>query len=295
MTGAPRARRWPPHHHRDAEGSPPARRRSASRSADHLRSIVLPAGAGARDGRRSACSDVLPDHGWLAPSYSFLRQSVRNLLAAPVAEGGTKPTSIVCGRRGGEPAAGGRAHQRADRPLPPVDDAGQLCSVSSRTSWSTGLRKAVETEVLSGDGTGEHFTGILNTSRASLRRAFATDALTSIRKAIDRAGRVRVRARGRSCLSAADWEAIELLMATTAAPSTMQGVPMDATARRLWGVPVVLNQGLGAKTGLVIGPDAVTIDHDGRVDTAMVGRGRRPTSRPRTSSAAASRAGSACR
>ena len=31
---------------------------------------------------------------------------------------------------------------------------------------------------------------------------------------------------------------------------------------------MVLSQGLGLKTGLVIGSDAVTIDHDGRVDTA---------------------------
>jgi hypothetical protein len=35
----------------------------------------------------------------------------------------------------------------------------------------------------------------------------------------------------------------------------------------LWGIPVVLNQGLGAKTGLVIGDGAVTLDHDGVIDT----------------------------
>ena len=38
-------------------------------------------------------------------------------------------------------------------------------------------------------------------------------------------------------------------------------------ARRLWGIPVVLNQNLGAKTGLVIAENAVIIDHDGVVDT----------------------------
>ena len=43
---------------------------------------------------------------------------------------------------------------------------------------------------------------------------------------------------------------------------------MDASARKLWGVDVVLSQGLGAKTGLVLGDGAVTVDHDGRVDTA---------------------------
>ena len=44
------------------------------------------------------------------------------------------------------------------------------------------VRLAVaENEVLNGDGTGEHFTGILNTS-GILSQSFATDALTSIRK-----------------------------------------------------------------------------------------------------------------
>ena len=45
----------------------------------------------------------------------------------------------------------------------------------------------------------------------------------------------------------------------------MRGVPVDPVARRLWGVPVALNQGLGAKTGLVIAQDAVTVDYDGAV------------------------------
>ena len=38
--------------------------------------------------------DVLPTR-LVPPSYSFLRQSVRTLLAAPVAEGSTKPTSTI--------------------------------------------------------------------------------------------------------------------------------------------------------------------------------------------------------
>lgn len=43
-------------------------------------------------------------------------------------------------------------------------------------------------------------------------------------------------------------------------------MPIDPVARRLWGVPVVLNQGLGAETRLLLGTDAVTLDHDGVVD-----------------------------
>ena len=53
-------------------------------------------------------------------------------------------------------------------------------------------------------------------------------------------------------LSAADWETIELLEVRATQRDAYQGVPVDPVARRLWGIPVVLNQGLGAKTGLVM-------------------------------------------
>jgi hypothetical protein len=62
------------------------------------------------------------------------------------------------------------------------------------------------------------------------------------------------------CLSAADWETIELAVASTNAIEHM-GAPVDPVGRRLWGVNVVLSQGLDAKTGLVIGDGAVTVDH----------------------------------
>jgi HK97 family phage major capsid protein len=127
------------------------------------------------------------------------------------------------------------------------------------------LRRAVEAEVLAGDGTCEHFTGVLSTS-GIVSQVFVTNALTSVRKALttldatgyDTAGGVIV-------LHASDWENIELLESTSGA-TDVRGVPVDPVARRLWGIPVVLNQGLGAKTGLVIAGGAVTVDHDGVVD-----------------------------
>ena len=66
-------------------------------------------------------------------------------------------------------------------------------------------------------------------------------------------------------LSAGDWETTELLESTSGA-TDVRGVPVDPVQRRLWGILVVLNQGLGAKTGLVIARDALTVDHDGQVD-----------------------------
>jgi hypothetical protein len=66
-------------------------------------------------------------------------------------------------------------------------------------------------------------------------------------------------------LNAPDWEAIDLLSMTSGAID-VRGAPIDPIARRLWGVPVVLNQALGDDVGLTLAKDAVIVDHDGEVD-----------------------------
>ncbi|WP_205873462.1 HK97 family phage prohead protease [Mycobacterium camsae] len=206
--------------------------------------------------------DILPVR-IVPPSYSFLRQSARTNNAAPVAAGGLKPTSVVS-----VTSVDNRlrvvAHLSEQIPRYLLSDNTDLERfVADELLW--GLRKAIEAEVISGDGTGEHFTGILNTSGVVVQ-AFATNALTSVRKALTTLDANGYEA-GAIALSAADWEAIELLEVTSGA-TDVRGVPIDPVARRLWGVPVVLNQGLGSKTGLVLGKGAVTIDHDGAVDVA---------------------------
>jgi HK97 family phage major capsid protein len=204
--------------------------------------------------------DVLPAR-LVAPSYSFLRQSARTNNAAPVAEGGTKPTSVVSVTEV-ENRLRVVAHLSEQIPHYLLGDNDQLEKfVRDELIW--GLRKAVENEVIAGDGTGEHFTGILNTSGV-LVQAFATNALTSVRKGLTTLDVAGYEA-GVIVLSAGDWETIELAVASTNAIEHMS-LPIDPVARRLWGVPVVLNQGLGAKTGLVIGKDAVVLDHDGNVN-----------------------------
>jgi hypothetical protein len=70
---------------------------------------------------------------------------------------------------------------------------------------------------------------------------------------------------GVKVLLAANWETTELLESASGA-TDVRGVLVDPVARRLWGIRGVLNQGLGAKTGLVIARDVVTVDHDGVVD-----------------------------
>jgi HK97 family phage prohead protease/HK97 family phage major capsid protein len=203
--------------------------------------------------------DVLPTR-IVEPSYTFLRQSVRNLAAAPVPVAGVKPTSVVS-----VIAVQNRLRVVAHI-SEPMDEYmmldNQFLSRFVQDELLYGLRRALENEVIAGDGTGEHFTGILNTSGLVVQ-AYTTSALASVRRGITllEANGYEV---GVIVLSASDWETIELLEITSGA-TDVRGVPVDPVARRLWGHPVVLNQGLGAKTGLVIGANAITLDHDNLV------------------------------
>ncbi|WP_099024707.1 HK97 family phage prohead protease [Mycolicibacterium palauense] len=204
--------------------------------------------------------DLLPTRA-VTPSYSFLRQSARSLQAAPVAAGGTKPTSTVSVV----------AVENRLRVVAHVSEAidhyllGDNVNLERFVSDELlyGLRVAVEAQVLAGSGSGESMTGVLNTSGVVVQ-AFATDVLTTVRKSITTL-EANGYMPGMIVLHATDWEAIELLSVTSGA-TDVRGVPIDPVARRLWGVPVVLNQGLGADTGLVIGDGAVTVDHDGQVE-----------------------------
>lgn len=204
--------------------------------------------------------DVLPTR-IVAPSYSFLRQSVRTNNAAPVAELTEKPTSVVS-VVSVENRLRVLAHVSEQISVQIVGDNVNLERfVADELVW--GLRRALEDQIINGDGTGENFTGILETSGIQLQD-FSVDVLTSVRKAITKLDTQGYSA-GVVVLSGTDWEAIELLTATSGA--TDRAVPVDPVARRLWGTRVVLNQSLPAGTGLVIGDGAVTVDHDGVVDT----------------------------
>jgi HK97 family phage major capsid protein len=122
--------------------------------------------------------DLLPARV-VEPSYRFLRQSARNLAAAPVAAGDTKPISVisVVGVQNRLRTVAHISEQINHYLLSDNDNLARW--VGDEMLW--GLRTSVENEVLNGDGVGEHFTGILNTS-GILSQSFATDALTSIRK-----------------------------------------------------------------------------------------------------------------
>lgn len=212
-------------------------------------------------GRPQSILDVLPARV-VDPNYSFLQQTTRTNNAAPVAEGDTKPTSVyTLAEQVGRLQV--IAHLSEQIPHHALGDGVNLEHFID-SEMLHGLQVAVENQVVNGTGTAPALRGILATSGIQTQ-VFATDILTSIRKGI-----TKLEGQGLSAdvlvISAADWEAVELLAATNGA-TDVRGVPIDATARRLWGVQAVVSTVLPEATAILLDGTAVSVDHDGQIDT----------------------------
>ncbi|MFC9838962.1 phage major capsid protein [Rhodococcus sp. NPDC127530] len=200
--------------------------------------------------------DVLPVQ-IRAPKYTYLRQSTRTNNAAPVADGGTKPTSVL-----GliQVDAELRVVAHLSEPIPKywIEDARALEQfVADELVY--GLSVALESQSLTGDSTGVNLDGITTTSGIQ-SQAFATDLLTTTRTAITKLETAGHEA-GVFVLSPAAWEALELARTDTAGNLELGG-PVDRAARKLWGVPVVLSLKLPATTAALLDVSSVGISTD---------------------------------
>ena len=116
-----------------------------------------------------------------------------------------------------------------------------------------GLTLVLESQMLTGDGTGENFTGILN---AGIQvQGLGSD---SVQDAIFKA-RTLVRVTGKAMPSAVvlhpnDWQAVRLARENTASATLggyLMGPPSMTGATTLWGLPVVESEAITENTGLV--------------------------------------------
>jgi HK97 family phage prohead protease len=204
--------------------------------------------------------DVLPTVGRTTPTWRYLRQNSRTSSAAPVAPGALKPTSAYGVETiDGEATVIAHLSEPVDKFV--LQDAPGLTRFLG-DEMLYGLDRAVQTQVLTGDGAAANLLGILNTSGVSVQ-AYATNVLTSIRKAITQAESLGY-APSVLVIAPGDWEALELL-ATTDAALSYRGVPLDQGERKIWGLRAVLSTALPAKTALVLDPAAVSIDIIGPV------------------------------
>ena len=117
-----------------------------------------------------------------------------------------------------------------------------------------GLDLTLESQIITGDGTGENLLGILNAPSINIQAGTAATAIDSIFRA-----RTQVRVVGKSrptgvVVHPNDWEAMRLARenaATGTLGAYLMGPPSQIGATTLWGLPVVESEGIPENTALV--------------------------------------------
>ena len=180
-------------------------------------------------------------------SFSFLRQTVRTNNAAPVADGALKPTSVYSLAEVEDRV---RVIAHLSEPVPEryFADHANLEDFL-RNEMEAGLYLALENQVVHGDGTGENLTGLLNTS-GIIVQTFATDALTSIRKAMTSLEVYGITPTA-LVLNPVDAEALDLLRDSGATGKYLLGDPGGDGVEKLWKVPRVRSNAVAAGTALL--------------------------------------------
>lgn len=232
---------------------------SASLPADVLAGTIVPEG-------RPAFSvfELIPAVKVDGGQFSFLRQTARDLRAAPVAKGATKPTSTAAITRvTGELSI--VAHVLEGIHTYDLADAPALATFV-RDEMGYGLGIAVANQVFSGDGAAPNLRGILNTSGVRTQ-AFAVNPAVTVRRSLTQL-EVAGYAPAGVFMHPTDWDTLETTQLTDGAFLLGQGTngaPLDAVERRLWGVRVALTTAVPVGTAVTMGQDAAAIYHDGSV------------------------------
>ena len=188
----------------------------------------------------------------------FVRQTARVTQAAPVAEANVTTYSGATGEVEGKKPEGSLAFEAVTTPVRTIavwvpatkralSDVSQLRGIIDG-ELRDDLEEDLEDEMLSGDGTGEHLTGLLNTPNM-LAQAWDTNLLTTIRKA-----RTALRVLGHSAPTAIlmhpnDAETLDLLQ--DGENRYYFGGPAEGGVQRVWRVPVVESEGMTEGVGLM--------------------------------------------
>lgn len=168
-------------------------------------------------------------------SVEYARQTTRTNNAAPVAEGATKPTSNYIWTK--ETATVRTIAHLAKITRQAMDDAVQLQGeVDSEMRY--GLALAEETQILTGDNTGENLNGLIPNATAYAAPIVINDAtmIDVIRLGLLQAELALYPTDG-IVLNPSDWAGIELTKTTDGA--YIFANPLQLAGPRLWGKPVV--------------------------------------------------------
>jgi HK97 family phage major capsid protein len=190
--------------------------------------------------RPLAMRDIVTQGTTGSDTIEYVRVLSETNNAAPVAE------ATAAGGSSGVKPESGLAFQKVTETVKTIahwipatkralSDAGQIRTIIDNFLMA-GLEQKLEDEMVTGDGTGEHLTGIFNVSGVQTQ-AFDTNLLKTARVA-----RRKVRTVGRAIPNAylmhpIDWEAYDLLQDNEA--RYYFGGPMRMGTPTLWGLPVV--------------------------------------------------------
>lgn len=199
-------------------------------------------------------------------TVEFVRQTSHTNAAAPVAEATSSaaPTAdpdtgaVVLASGGGYKPEGAWAFEVVQTPVKTIAewvpatkralaDVAQLEGLIN-DELRADVAEEEEDQIVNGNGSGENFTGILNTSGIQTQ-AFATDVVTTIRKGITKAKTVgRVNPNG-IVLNPSDAEGLDLLKDGN--ERYYFGGPFSIGSTPVWGLPVVQSETIAAGTGLL--------------------------------------------
>jgi HK97 family phage major capsid protein len=186
-------------------------------------------------------------------AFSYLQETRREHNAATVPAGDRKPTSIYTVQRIDDRV---RTIAHLSEPIPRsyLDDIPLLRQYLDQV-LREGYILELEYQILSGNGAGENFTGIVNTALIQVQ-PFVTNILVTCRMAITDLETVPISGPFAFVFNPNDWEVFELLTeAGTGAFSlrdASQALPVDRARRRLWGQRVALSLGIDQGVGLLV-------------------------------------------
>lgn len=201
--------------------------------------------------------DMISVRRTASDTVEYVAQTSHTNAAAPVPEatssaapttGASSGAALTLNPGGGYKPEGSWAYERRTATVKTIAewvpatkralaDVGQLEGLIN-DELRTDILEAEETQILSGNGTGENLTGILSTSGIQTQ-AFATDLFTSVRKGITKArtvGRVNPSA---ILMNPADLETVDLTRENGATGAYFGAGPFSMGPRTLWGLPTI--------------------------------------------------------
>ena len=194
---------------------------------------------------------ALPTKQHPTHQFSYLRQTVRTNLAAVVAEGNVKPTSVLTVERV-EDSLDVVAHLSEGVPRHWFMDNPTLQAFIGK-ELTFGLRQAVEALVLD----------TINAPALNIAdQPFIDSSVVTLRKSLTQ---LEISGHEASVfvLHPSDWESIELLISSVDAIETLS-LPFDPATRRLWGVPIAVTIGQSEGLAHTIAKGPVAVDTDSR-------------------------------